>query len=184
MLYKYMEIKLIFGGILMKHTLMGNTSYAYFDIPEGTNLAGYSDRVSGCLGTHDKLMTKSLTIKNQDQTIVIITNDLLSVDKEIVRGVTERINEKYCIPEKNIFVCASHTHSGPEIMCWEISENIKKNDEKLKKDIINIISENALKSIEKLVPLKIGFGKGKCDEIACSRINKDFIADKDVYVIK
>lgn len=171
----------------MYNTLMGNASYAYFDIPEGTNLAGYSDRVSGCLGTHDKLMTKALTIKNQDQTIVIITNDLLSVDREIVQGVVKKIKEKYCIPEKNIFVCASHTHSGPEIMCWETSEDIEKIDErhkKLKKEIINIISENALKSMDNLLPIKMGFGKGECDKIACSRIDKNFIADTNVYVLK
>lgn len=171
----------------MYYTLMGNASYAYFDIPKGTNLAGYSDRASGCLGTHDKLMTKSLTIKNDDKTIVIITNDLLSVDKEIVQGVVEKINKKYSIPEKNIFICASHTHSGPEITGFEIYDYAKKIDEnhkKLKKEIINIISQNALKSMDNLVPIKIGFGKGQCGEIACNRTDKNFKADKNVYILK
>ncbi|WP_027624149.1 neutral/alkaline non-lysosomal ceramidase N-terminal domain-containing protein [Clostridium lundense] len=171
----------------MYYKLMGNASYAYFHIPKGTNLAGYSDRPTGCLGTHDMLATKSLTITNGDETIVIITNDLLSVDKEMVQGVVENINERYSIPEKNIFICASHTHSGPEITGFEIYDYDKKIDEnhkKLKKEIINIISQNALKSLDNLVPIKIGFGKGQCDEIACNRIDKNFKVDKNVYILK
>lgn len=166
---------------------MANVAKRSFLVPTSIKMAGYDDRKQGNIGTHDKLFTKALTIDNGLERFIVITNDLLCVDDDLVKKVTEKINENEKIDEKNIFICASHTHGGPEICQWKFSEDdfsLDYETQKLRKEIIDIIADNAIESLKNLVPVEIGFGNEKCSDVACNRIDKDLPSDCFVNVIE
>lgn len=167
--------------------LMANTSKISLKVPKGITMAGYDDRKQGNIGTHDELYTKALTIDNGVQKFVIITIDLLGLDDDMVNKITEKINKAEKMDEKNIFICASHTHSAPAVCRWKISEDISSmNDDnkELRNKIIDTIADNAVNSMKSMIPVEIGFGKGICSDVACNRIDKNLPTDHSVNVIE
>ncbi|TES91635.1 MAG: hypothetical protein E3J94_03550, partial [Desulfobacteraceae bacterium] len=64
----------------------------------------------------DELYAKALVLNDGSTTIAIISVDLLySPLEEITNPIRKIIKDKIGIPEQNIFICATHTHSGPEV---------------------------------------------------------------------
>jgi neutral ceramidase len=64
----------------------------------------------------DELYAKALVLNDGNNTLVIISCDLLYTPLEEIAGQARKIiTEKTGIPERNILICATHTHSGPEV---------------------------------------------------------------------
>jgi hypothetical protein len=64
----------------------------------------------------DELYAKALVLNDGNNTIAIVSADLLYTPlEEITNPVREIIKEKIGIPEQNVLICATHTHSGPEV---------------------------------------------------------------------
>jgi len=162
-----------------------NTSATPLNVPTGVYMAGYADRENGSKGIHDNIYTKALTVSNGEKTIIVISNDLLGVDEELVDKVVSGIKKEINIPEENIFICATHTHSAPHIINWEFDE---KNfscrlNKKLKEYIIDTMIKNALKSAKDLRQIRLAYGKSKCVGVASNRICKEGPVDDSVNVI-
>ncbi|MBU5436851.1 neutral/alkaline non-lysosomal ceramidase N-terminal domain-containing protein [Tissierella sp. MSJ-40] len=169
----------------MNNKLLAQVSSTAFDISKGVYMAGYADRKERSLGTHDNLHTKALTISNGDKTAIFITNDLLGVDKDIVEKVVSGIRNSINIPEKNIFICATHTHSGPDIILWDVGKQKSQDNlnKKVKEEVINRVIENAVNSTKNLESVKIKFGKSKSSEVASNRIDKELPLDDSMDII-
>ena len=64
----------------------------------------------------DDLYAKALVLNDGETTLAIVSLDLLySPLEDITQPVRDIITEKIGIPSQNILVCATHTHSGPEV---------------------------------------------------------------------
>jgi neutral ceramidase len=64
----------------------------------------------------DELYAKALVLNDGNNTLVIVSCDLLYTPMEEIAGPARKIIiEKTGIPEQNILICATHTHSGPEV---------------------------------------------------------------------
>jgi len=64
----------------------------------------------------DELYAKSLVLNDGHTTIAIISADLLYTPlEEIANPIRKIIKEKIGIAEQNVLICATHTHSGPEV---------------------------------------------------------------------
>jgi len=64
----------------------------------------------------DELHAKALVLNDGSTTIAIVSVDLLYVPlEEITNPIRKIIKDKIGIPEQNVFICATHTHSGPEV---------------------------------------------------------------------
>jgi len=64
----------------------------------------------------DELYAKALVLNDGSNTIAIVSADLLYTPlEEITNPIREIIKEKIGIPSQNVFICATHTHSGPEV---------------------------------------------------------------------
>jgi hypothetical protein len=64
----------------------------------------------------DDLYAKALVLSDGETTLAIVSVDLLySPLEDITEPVRDIITEKTGIPARNILVCATHTHSGPEV---------------------------------------------------------------------
>ena len=46
---------------------------------------------------------------------VLVTMDLVGINRELSREVCRRIEEQYKLPRAAIALCTSHTHSGPVV---------------------------------------------------------------------
>jgi hypothetical protein len=77
-------------------------------------LSGYGDRNRPAAEKLDDLWAKALVLEDSSgNRAVLVTLDLVGVNRELSRTICQRIDEKYRIPRANIALCASHTHSGP-----------------------------------------------------------------------
>ncbi|MBP6963774.1 MAG: hypothetical protein KBC96_05135 [Armatimonadetes bacterium] len=81
--------------------------------PVGTSLAGYfHDRVSTAV--RDDLMAKAVVFDDGTTKAAIVVCDLCRVMRDEVEKAREIISEATGIPAGNIWISATHTHSGPE----------------------------------------------------------------------
>ncbi len=82
--------------------------------PLGTELAGYfHTRVSD--GIISDLMAKAVVLGEGADRIALIACDLISIPSEITAQVRCRVEAETGIPGERVMVCATHTHTGPEL---------------------------------------------------------------------
>ena len=73
-------------------------------------------RGSQAIPIRDELFAKAMVLSDGTTTVAIVSADLLYTPLEEITGpVRATIGEKTGIPPQNIMVCATHTHSGPEV---------------------------------------------------------------------
>ena len=82
------------------------------DPPLGIDIFGYyvPRYAKGFL---DSLEADALAIQTEDTTALIIAVDNCGVGIELVNKITEAIEKNTGISKDNIFICSSHTHTGP-----------------------------------------------------------------------
>jgi neutral ceramidase len=82
--------------------------------PIGVKMAGYGARTEASQGIHDPLKAQVLQIKSEDSSALIITMDLLGVQKQFSDKLRASVSKETGIPESQIMLSCSHTHSGPQ----------------------------------------------------------------------
>lgn len=79
-------------------------------------LTGYSERDFAFERVHHRLWGKALAFGNaKDGYSVLITVDLLGIPGHITDLVRQALAKEVGIKPENVTICASHTHSGPQI---------------------------------------------------------------------
>jgi len=82
--------------------------------PLGTTLIGSKGQPSDSV--RDELYAKALVLSDGRSTIALISADLLYAPlDEIANPVRAILQEKLGLARDNVMVCATHTHSGPEV---------------------------------------------------------------------
>ena len=82
--------------------------------PLGITLIGSQGKPSDAV--RDNLYAKAMILSDGANTVAILSADLLYTPIEEITGpVRAGITERLGIPAQNIMVCATHTHSGPEV---------------------------------------------------------------------
>jgi len=77
-------------------------------------LAGYGARNRPSEGTETELYSKALAIEDaKGKKVIIITNDLVKVPRNISDYIRNQIGAKYGLTRSQIILNCSHTHSGP-----------------------------------------------------------------------
>lgn len=77
-----------------------------------THLAGYADRGSLHSGIHSQIELNAVLLKQGDQTVLIVSADLLFWGNELNEYVTETARSTWG-EGVAVFLCASHTHFAP-----------------------------------------------------------------------
>lgn len=138
--------------------------------PVGFSLVGYfHDRRS--IGIKDDLYSISAVFDDGKEIFVVITCDLVWIDKKTVNKVRELVFEDLKIPHKNILIHATHTHTGPLISLPESSIYTK--EFYVGKSYIETLPFYIAGSVriawENREDVKIGFGKDTVEGIAFNR---------------
>ncbi|MFA6929572.1 MAG: hypothetical protein WCT05_04540 [Lentisphaeria bacterium] len=96
--------------------------------PLGTPLAGYfQERIAD--GIISPLMAKAIVLGPPSEKCALIVCDLLTMTEEISSKAREIISRNSDIPAQRIMICATHTHTGPEL---RFGRQIRCNEEYLR----------------------------------------------------
>lgn len=141
--------------------------------PLGIPLTGSKGEESSSI--LDELYAKALVLNDGSNTIAIVSADLLYVPlEEITDPVRAIVKEKTGIPEENVLICATHTHSGPEVFRKTKlppgSETpASRIDNAYLQTLVRHIASAVLLAHGNLEEVKIGFAKGEVPEVVFNR---------------
>lgn len=83
--------------------------------PIGTPMGGYAARRGASKGIHDSLYARAVSLRDENGSWIVISLDLARVDKRLRERIAKIVEKETDIDERNIVVCATHTHSGPDV---------------------------------------------------------------------
>jgi hypothetical protein len=79
-------------------------------------MGGYASRERPAEGKQTDLWAKALVLEdNSGQRAVLVTLDLLGIDRGLSRAICGQLNELHGIQRQQVALCTSHTHSGPVV---------------------------------------------------------------------
>ncbi len=121
-------------------------------------------------GILSDLKTIALAIKSGDDTAIIVSVDNCEVFADVVQAIKTAVQKKTGINGDNLFVSATHTHTGP---CLKADRSFLCDEKPIKEYVDYLVNntvdvcENALKDLK---PAKMGYAVGKApDRIAYIR---------------
>jgi len=152
-----------------------------FNVP----LGGYLGRTSPSMGVHDPLYAKTLVIDNGEKTVVIISLDLLAVDRNLTEEIREEVEETAGIDKENIMVAATHTHAGPDgIFKDPIFITTLPPDEKLISIIKTGVKQSVLDALKKGKTAEVRVGKIIVKSASANRRVKSGPVDKQLISMR
>lgn len=79
-------------------------------------MSGYGGRTKPAEGKETGLWAKALVLEDaKRKKAVLVTLDLVGIDRELSQEVCRRIEKKYGLPREAIVLACSHTHCGPVV---------------------------------------------------------------------
>ncbi|MHC4325116.1 MAG: hypothetical protein ACYSUX_12705 [Planctomycetota bacterium] len=157
-------------------TLEGGCAKVNITPPLGIPLIGSYGKPSE--DVLDELYAKALVLDDGANAVVIVSCDLLYTPLEEITGpVRKIIAGKTGIPKRNILVCATHTHSGPEVFTRSKFGSPKDTkpgiDHSFLDTLVKKIAGSALIAHKEMRQIKIGAAKGRAPEIVYNRRPKN-----------
>ena len=113
---------------------------------------------------HDSLIAKALVLDDGQDRIAIVKLDLVAVDESLVHDIARGVLGETGIPESNLFVCATHTHSGPGTLSKSFLWQMITMD-LFQKQIYDLVTQGAIRAIKQAnkgmqdARLGVGFGR-------------------------
>ncbi|HXX36696.1 MAG TPA: neutral/alkaline non-lysosomal ceramidase N-terminal domain-containing protein [bacterium] len=83
--------------------------------PVGTYMAGFGARVGPAQGVHDDLFARAIVVDRGSGAIALVACDALYVSRQFTDAVRAEVEARTAIPRDHVLVCATHTHSGPDL---------------------------------------------------------------------
>lgn len=100
---------------ITRAALMAGCARVNITPPVGVWLSGYGARTKPSDNVEDELFAKALVLSDANETLALVTTDLLWVPQGLTDEIRAIVTEKTSIPAQNVLVCASHTHFGPKV---------------------------------------------------------------------
>lgn len=123
----------------------------------------------------DPLYARVMVLDDGTNTIAIVSADLLYTPLEEITGVVRKIvKDKIGIPAQNILVCATHTHSGPEVFTRsKIPRQNRMDESQIDREYLHTINKKIADSVvsayKSMRRVRIGVSKGQLPEIIFNR---------------
>lgn len=149
----------VVGGKLNAGAAMANITP-----PLGAAVAG-SFAPGKSTDNHDELWVKSLVLDNGNTRLAIALMDVCVLPASVCRSAKKTLSTEAGIPEDNILLCCTHTHSAPPTMHLFQAQA----DADYLAFITRRIVDSVRMSVSRLQPARLGFGFGREDRIAFNR---------------
>ncbi|MCF6311154.1 MAG: neutral/alkaline non-lysosomal ceramidase N-terminal domain-containing protein [Verrucomicrobiales bacterium] len=145
-------------------------------------MAGYGGRKTPADGKLTNLWGKALAMQDaKGNRSVVITLDLVGIDKETSDRVCKTLKEKHGLERSQIAICTSHTHTGPVVnRClgplhyWQLDEKQRGMIEAYAAVLHDKVVDAAGKSLADLKPARVQWGSGKAVFAVNRRENKPY----------
>ena len=83
--------------------------------PVGTTLVGqWVARKS--IGVHDELLANALVLDDGSTRVALVSCDVLAIGNTTKRAIRDMVGQETDMEPDNVFLCATHTHTGPAIV--------------------------------------------------------------------
>ena len=107
------EVEVGFGRVSITPGLDAGEDDPVAGVFKEIPLAGFGSRKGTYAeGVHDSLFVKTVAIRVQEQTMVLIGSDMLIVPPNISEAVTRLVSEELALNRNQLFFSATHTHSS------------------------------------------------------------------------
>jgi len=83
-------------------------------VPVGSEMGGYMDRPGRSTGIADVLEAHVVTVTSSERRFALVVLDVVCVNVDLAAAVRSALT---ALGIDDVWVCASHTHSGPETGC-------------------------------------------------------------------
>jgi neutral ceramidase len=172
----------------MNGKLTAGTAKIDISPDKGIELAGYPHYPRYNTGIHDPLYASCLYLCSDNVELMFISLDLLFFSKKYYKEIAGKINKKTGIPEKNIIISCTHTHSGPWASGRLDIESLQKGlqpDPDYLKTLKEKMITAALEASAAAFPAAIGTSSGTCGRengVGGNRRDPDGPSDPGVYV--
>jgi hypothetical protein len=123
-------------------------------------MGGFGQRAQKeSLGVHDRLYAKSLYLDNGQVRLLLICTDLICLPNNLAAFVAGELAAHGLRPEE-VCMCASHTHSGPELMEYFVqTEPVRRYRQSLGEKLVQV----GLEAIHQPLSARIRMGIGQVD---------------------
>jgi len=127
-------------------------------------MSGYGNRDHVAEGKLTDLWAKALVLEDPaGKQALLITLDLVGVDRPFSVDVCERICQKHGLERADVALCTSHTHTGPVVgenlraMYWRLDDaqwdQVDRYTNNLKQQLVELADE----ALESLAPCRLGW---------------------------
>src|ERR1051325_6438019 len=147
--------------------------------PLGVELAGFhkpAGQERRTTGVRQKCTARALVLRSGKAQAAIVVLDVLGISAEFARKVGKQISKKISIPEKNIRLCATHSHSTPALMFLRQWGALSPEFEKLASDRA---VQAAVAAKEDLAPADLYYGQDRVQGGNFNRTSKTWKTDAD-----
>jgi len=114
----------------------------------------------GYLGIYDKIHARAIVVADGKNTVALVTIDIGGISNEMASSLLKKIETQTGIPDQNIMLTATHTHSVPFGIGGASFES----------KIVDVVKQ----AKEKLQPAKLGYGEG----VSYINVNRNIIDPK------
>jgi hypothetical protein len=131
-------------------------------------MAGYAARKKTAEGKVQELFAKALALQDESgNKLVFVTLDLIGVPQALRREIAARAEKEFQLPQANLVLNASHTHSGPSLRTTPLTDKDKDDPrakdaweytQKLQGDLVSLIG----KALAEMQPARLTWNKARC----------------------
>ena len=139
-------------------------------------MTGHTDPPSSAKGKLTDLWAKALVLQDaESNTAVLITIDILGIDRATSQEVSRRILQTNHLPHTAIVFCVSHTHTGPIVgsvlqPTYDLTDQQQHQVDEYTKFLIDNLISVVGEAMQHLEPVKVYVGHGLCT-VAVNRRN-------------
>jgi hypothetical protein len=88
---------------------------AVLPVPDGSALGGYAARQGGSTGVLEELQVDCVCLTGEQGRLVLVVAEVACVNADLAEDVRGRVRD--AVSAADVWVCATHTHSGPDVGC-------------------------------------------------------------------
>jgi hypothetical protein len=160
-LYGIISISYAQDGLWEPATVRMGAARVNITPEEPVPMTGYASRTEPFTAVHDSLFATALYFESPDNSLLLITADLIGYSSQFIDETRKKISEEIGMEPENILISAVHNHGAPVSKAYErdVPLTVENYVLDLQKKFIAI----SVRASESLTPVKIGTGKGHCE---------------------
>lgn len=155
--------------------------------PVGTPLAGFGRRKGRpSAGVRDPLFARVLVVRDGQDTVAWVSLDMMAVHEDFFRAVWTRLDPALNISEEDLYLMATHTHSGSGGLTkrWTYERVSGSFDQDVFDETAGRIASAIKEAASNLESSRWGFGMKKLEKVNLNRMKEGGVVDDECLVVR